>query len=215
MFFLRIAKQKHLFYIIVAEKRLIFKAFSRCCGQHFYCVAINIPFSVVSPIQYTEGSHRAVEITLGGFFAARKTERRFSLWYSELRQGNGQKSKPLCAGLAVTATRVTACCWMALKCSAEPKRRYVAQIAVFSAEAEPIWRRNKISPQGARMRFSVSDSRFSLCPAGCVSRYSKQGLCVPQKSQSQPKSADSLGAKPPIPRKERCVWGKMFVLPSV
>ena len=215
MFFLRIVKQKHLFYIIVAEKRLIFKAFSRCCGQHFYCVAINIPFSAVSPIQYTEGSNRAVEITLGGFFAARKTERRFSLWYSELRQGNGQKSKPLCAGLAVTATRVTACCWMALKCSAEPKCRYVAQIAVFSAEAEPIWRRNKISPQGARMRLSVSDSRFSLCPAGCVSRYSKQGLCVPQKSQSQPKSAASLGAQPPIPRKERCVWGKMFVLPSV
>ena len=215
MFFLRIVKQKHLFYIIVAEKSLIFKAFSRCCGQHFYCVAINIPFSVVSPIQYTEGSHLAVEITLGGFFAARKTIRRFSLWYSELRQGNGQKSKPLCAGLAVTATRVTACCWMALKCSAEPKRRYVAQIAVFSAEAEPIWRRNKISPQGARMRFSVSDSRFSLCPAGCVSRYSKQGLCVPQKSQSQPKSAASLGAQSPIPRKERCVWGKMFVLPSV
>ncbi len=146
-------------------------------------------------------------------FAARKTERRFSLWYSELRQGNGQKSKPLCAGLAVTATRVTACCWMALKCSAEPKRRYVAQIAVFSAEAEPIWRRNKISPQGARMRFSVSDSRFSLCPAGCVSRYSKQGLCVPQKSQSQPKSAASLGAQPPIPRKERYVWERMYELP--
>ena len=213
MFFLRIVKQKHLFYIIVAEKRLIFKAFSRCCGQHFYCVAINIPFSAVSPIQYTEGSNRAVEVALGGFFAARKTKRRFSLWYSELRQGNGQKSKPLCAGLAVTATRVTACCWMALKCSAEPKRRYVAQIAVFSAEAEPIWRRNKISPQGARMRFSVSDSRFSLCLARCVSRYSKQGLCVPQKSQSQPKSADSLGAQPPIPRKERYVWERMYELP--
>lgn len=28
------------------------------------------------------------------------------------------------------------------------------------------------------------------------------------KVQSQPKSADSLGAQPPIPRKERCVWGK-------
>ena len=92
---------------------------------------------------------------------------------------------------------------MTLKCSAEPKRRYVAQIAVFSAEAEPIWRRNKISPQGARMRFSVSVSRFSFCPAGCVSRYSKQGLCVPQKSQSQPKSADSLGAQPPNPPKRR------------
>lgn len=186
-----------------------------CCGQCFHRVAINIPFSAVSPIQYTEGSNQAVEVTLGGFFAARKTERRFSLWYSELRQGNGQKSKPLCAKLAVIAIRETACCWMTLKCSAEPKCRYVAQIAIFAAESEPLWRRNKISPQGARMRFSVSDSRFSLCPAGCVSRYSKQGLCVPQKSQSQPKSAASLGAQPPIPRKERCVWGKMFVLPSV
>ena len=99
-------------------------------------------------------------------------------------------------------------CWMTLKCSAEPKHRYMAQIAVFSAEAEPIWRRNKISPQGARMRFSVSISRFSLCPAGCVSRYNKQGLCVPQKSQSQPKSADSLGVQPPIPRKGEICMGK-------
>lgn len=153
MFFLRIAKQKHLFYIIVAEKRLIFKAFSRCCGQHFYCVAINIPFSAVSPIQYTEGSHRAVEITLGGFFAARKTKRRFSLWYSELRQGNGQKSTPLCAKLAVIAIRATACCWMALKCSAEPKRRYVAQIAVFAAKSEPLWLKNKMYPKGQESDF--------------------------------------------------------------
>ena len=182
-------------------------AFLLCCYKH--TLFSRFPHSIYRRQSSSRRGHTR------RLFAARKTERRFSLWYSELRQGNGQKSKPLCAGLAVTATRVTACCWMALKCSAEPKRRYVAQIAVFSAEAEPIWRRNKISPQGARMRFSVSDSRFSLCPAGCVSRYSKQGLCVPQKSQSQPKSADSLGAKPPIPRKERCVWGKMFVLPSV
>ena len=56
---------------------------------------------------------------------------------------------------------------------------------------------------------------FESVPLPCVSRYSKQGLCVPQKSQSQPKAADSLGAQPPIPRKERCVWEKMFVLPSV
>ena len=146
--------------------------------------------------------------------------------YSELRQGNGQKSKPLCTRLAVTAARVTVCCWMTLKCSAEPKRRDVAQIAAFEAESEPFWLRNKMYPPGTRSGFwyraaqryaeiPVSGSRFSFCPAGCVSRYSKQGLCVPQKSQSQPKSADSLGAQPPIPRKERCVWGKMFVLPSV
>lgn len=49
----------------------------------------------------------------------------------------------------------------------------------------------------------------------CVSRYNKQGLCVPQKSQSQPESADSLGAQPPIPRKERCVRKKICALPFV
>ena len=97
---------------------------------------------------------------------------------------------------------------MTLKCSAEPKCRDVAQIAVFAAEAEPFWLGNKIYPQWARMRFSVSVSRFSLCPAGCVLRYSKQGLCVPQKSQSQPKSAASLGAQPPIPRKGEMCMGK-------
>ena len=110
-------------------------------------------------------------------------------------------------------------CWMTLKCSAEPKCRDVAQIAVFSAEAEPFWLRNKMYPQGqesglrhrAAQRYaeiSVSDIRFSLCPAGCVLWYSKQGLCVPQKSQSQPKSADSLGAQPPIPRKGEMCMGK-------
>ena len=55
---------------------------SRCCGQHFYCVAINIPFSAVSPIQYTEGSHRAVEVALGGFFAARNF---FEMRYAQER----------------------------------------------------------------------------------------------------------------------------------
>ena len=102
-------------------------------------------------------------------------------------------------------------CWMTLKCSAEPKRRYVAQIAVFSAEAEPIWRRNKISPQAARMRFSVSVSRFSLCPARCVSRYSEQGLCVPQKSNHSQSRQTLWGRSPKAPERrdahgERCSY---------
>ena len=110
-------------------------------------------------------------------------------------------------------------CWMTLKCSAEPKLRYVAQIAAFEAEPVPLWLRNKMYTQGQESGFrhraaqkyaeiSVSGSRFSLCPAGCVSRYSKQGLCVPQKSPSQPESADSLGAQPPIPRKGEMCMGK-------
>lgn len=84
---------------------------------------------------------------------------------------------------------------MTLKCSVEPKRRYVAQIAVFEAEPVPFWLRNKMYPQGqesglrhrAAQKYAeilVSDSRFSLCPAGCVSRYNKQG---------------GAGLRPPLP----------------
>ena len=57
------------YYII---KPVYFQCVSNCCGYHFNRVAANIPFSAVSYIQYTEGSHRAVEVILGGFFAARK-----------------------------------------------------------------------------------------------------------------------------------------------
>jgi len=39
------------------------------------------------------------------------------------------------------------------RCSAEPKCRDVAQIAVFTAEAEPFWLRNKMYPQGTRSGF--------------------------------------------------------------
>ena len=172
-------------------------AFLLCCYKH--TLFSRFPHSIYRRQSSSRRGHTR------RLFAARKTERRFMLWYSKSRRSSGQKSTPLCAKLAVIAIRATACCWMTLKCSAEPKCRDVAQIAVFSAEAEPFWLRNKMYPQGqesglrhrAAQRFaeiSVSDSRFSLCPAGGVLWYSKQGLCVPQKSQSQPKSADSLGA---------------------
>lgn len=75
-------------------------------------------------------------------------------------------------------------CWMTLKCSAEPKRRDVAQIAVFEAEPVPLWLKDKIHPKWQESGFRywaaqkyaeipVSDTRFSLCPAGCVLWYSK------------------------------------------
>ena len=50
------------------------QGFFPCCEQHFGCVAINIPFSAVSPIQFTGGSHRAVEVALGGFLLPEKRE---------------------------------------------------------------------------------------------------------------------------------------------
>ena len=75
-------------------------------------------------------------------------------------------------------------CWMTLKCSAEPKRRDVAQIAVFEAEPVPFWLKDKIHSKWQESGFRywaaqkyaeipVSDTRFSLCPAGCVLWYSK------------------------------------------
>ena len=91
------------------------QGFFLCCGHRFRYVAIIIPFSAVSPIQYTEGSHWAVEVALGGLFAAQKTERRFSLWHSKSRRSNEQKSTPLYAKLAVIAIRETVCCWRTAK----------------------------------------------------------------------------------------------------
>ena len=223
MFFLRIVKRKHLFYIIVAEKRLIFKAFSRCCGQHFSRVAINIPFSAVSPIQYTEGSNRAVEVTLGGFFAARKTERRFMLWYSKSRRSSGQKSTPLCAKLAVIAIRETACCWMTLKCSAEPKCRDVAQIAVFAAESEPIWLKDKMYPKGKKAIFSIVQRRDTLKSLYLAAAFlyalrgasyditSRDFVCQSPNQKPPGKAALPFGGcRPQSPGKERCVWGKIY-----
>ena len=189
-------------------------AFLLCCYKHtlFSC----FPHSIYRRQSSSRRDHTR------RLFAARKTGRRFSLWYSELRQGNGQKSMSLCAKLAVIATRETVCCRMTLKCSAEPKRRYVAQIAAFEAEPVPLWRN---TPRGKEAVFGIVQRRnalksryltaaFPYALRGGVLWYSKQGLCVPQKSQSQPKSAASLGAQPPIPRKERCVWKKICVSPS-
>ena len=126
-------------------------AFLLCCYKH--TLFSRFPHSIY---RRQSSSRRGRTRRL---FAARKTERRFSLWYSELRQGNGQKSKPLCAGLAVTATRATACCWMTLKCSAEPKRRDVAQIAAFEAEPVPLWRN---TPRGKKAVCGIVQRRNAL-----------------------------------------------------
>lgn len=75
----------------------------------------------------------------------------------------------------------------------------------------PQWKKKRFRYRAAEKFAEITafESRLLLCPVGFVLRYNKQGLCVPQKSQSQPKSADSLGAQPPIPRrKERDAMGK-------
>lgn len=81
------------------------------------------------------------------------------LWYSKSRRSSGQKSTPLCAKLAVIAIRETACCWMTLKCSAEPKCRDVAQVAVFAAESEPLWRN---TPRGKKAVCGIVQRRDTL-----------------------------------------------------
>ena len=50
-------------------------------------------------------------------------------------------------------------CWMTLRCSAEPKRRDVAQIAVFAAESGPIWRN---TPRGKKAVFGILQRRNTL-----------------------------------------------------
>lgn len=84
------------------------------------------------------------------------------LWYSKSRRSSGQKSTPLCAKLAVIAIRETACCWMTLKCSAEPKRRYVAQIAAFEVEPVPLWRKDRMHPKGQEADFGIVQRRDTL-----------------------------------------------------
>ena len=148
------------------------------------------------------------------------------LWYSKSHRSSGQKSTPLCAKLAVIAIRETACCWMTLKCSAEPKRRDVAQITIFAAESEPLWLRNKIAPSGKKAVCGIvlrRDTLKSLYLAAAflyALRGASHGITsrdfVCHKSPNHSRNRLALwGAQPPIPRKERCVWGKIYELPSV
>ena len=50
-------------------------------------------------------------------------------------------------------------CWMTLNCSAEPKCRDVAQIAVFAAEPVPPWRN---TPRGKKAVCGIVQSRDTL-----------------------------------------------------
>lgn len=221
MFFLRIVKQKHLFYIIVAEKCLIFKtfpvlrtAFSLCCYKHTFFS--RFPHSIYRRQSLSRRDHTR------RLFAARKTERRFMLWYSKSRRSSGQKSTPLYAKLAVIAIRETACCWMTLKCSAEPKCRDVAQIAAFEAEPVPLWRntpRDKKAVCGIVQRRDTLKSLYLAAAFLYALRGASHDITsrdfVCHRSPNHSRSRLTLwGHSPQSPGKERYVWGKMFVSPS-
>ena len=53
-------------------------------------------------------------------------------------------------------------CWMTLKCSAEPKRRDVAQIAVFEEEPVPLWLKDKMRPKGQESGFRYRSAQRML-----------------------------------------------------
>ena len=151
-------------------------------------------------------------------FAARKTERRFMLWYSKSRRSSGQKSTPLCAKLAVIAIRATACCWMTLKCSAEPKCRDVAQIAVFSAEAEPFWLRNKMYLKdkkavcGIVQRRNALKSRYLTAAFPYALRGASYGIAsrdfVCHKSPNHSRNRLTLWGRSPQSPERRDVYGE-------
>lgn len=53
-------------------------------------------------------------------------------------------------------------CWMTLKCSAEPKRRDVAQIAAFEAKPVPLWLKDKMRPKGQESGFRYRAAQRTL-----------------------------------------------------
>ena len=77
----------------------------------------------------------------------------------------------------------------------------------------PQWEKKRFRYRAAEKFAEITafESRLLLCPVGFVLRYNKQGLCVPQKSPSQPKSADSLRADRPNPPKKRMKEGIMYM----
>ena len=145
------------------------------------------------------------------------------LWYSKSHRSSGQKSTPLYARLAVIAIRETVCCWMTLKCSAEPKCRDVAQIAAFEAEPVPLWRntpRGKKAVCGIVQRRDTLKSLYLAAAFLYALRGASHGIAsrdfVCHRSPNHSRNRLTLwGHSPQSPGKERYVWGKMYALPSV
>ena len=114
-------------------------------------------------------------------------------------------------------------CLMTLKCSDEPKRRYLAQNFYFDVKVEPVWLNDEICPNGKRSGFryrvakkfveiTVLENCFSLCPTGRVLRYNKQGLCVPKsQSKSAPRGGFTLWwLTAPNPPERRDAYGERY-----
>ena len=53
-------------------------------------------------------------------------------------------------------------CLMILKCSAEPKHRYLAQNCYFDVKVEPVWLKGRYAPKGKGAVFGIAQRRNSL-----------------------------------------------------
>ena len=97
---------------------------------------------------------------------------------------------------------------MTLKCSAEPKRRDVAQIAVFEAEPEPLWRN---TPRGKKAVFGIVQRRNTL-----KSRYLTSAFLYALRGASHGiTSRDFVCHKSPNHSRNRLtLWGRSPQSPS-
>ena len=114
---------------------------------------------------------------------------------------------------------------MTLKCSAEPKCRDVAQIAVFEAEPVPLWLKDKMRPKrqesGLRHRAAQRYALKSLYLAAAflfALRGASHGIAsrdfVCHKSPNHSRNRLTLwGHSPQSPGKERCAWERIYELP--
>ena len=104
---------------------------------------------------------------------------------------------------------------MTLKCSAEPKRRYVAQIAAFEAEPVPLWRntpRGKKAVCGIVQRRDTLKSLYLAAAFLYALRSASYGITsrdfVCQKSPNHSRNRLTLWGRSPQSPERRDVYGE-------
>ena len=121
-------------------------AFLLCCYKH--TLFSRFPHSIYRRQSSSRRGHTRRLFCCPKYFEMRYAQERTYyennlLFLSRYSQSWPRSSKP----------KMKRVCWMTLKCSAEPKCRDVAQIAVFEAESVPLWLKDKIRPKGQESDF--------------------------------------------------------------
>ena len=89
-------------------------------------------------------------------------------------------------------------CLMILKCSVEPKRRYLAQNCYFDIKFEPSWLNDEICPSGKKAVFGIVQRRNSLKFRYLRIAYSYARRCVSYTVTSRDFVCQSPNQKPQI-----------------